>query len=189
MERWITFDCYGTLADWLGGMRGALRAAVGDDADRLLDAYHRFELEVETERPLRRYRDVLTETLRRAAAAEAIEMTEPAALAQAQVLRRQRRETAHGLFERDQLLLARVAAEQAREAAVRARVRVRLQEHALGSRRAHRDDDADEAALPDVHAHPAAGRDERAEALRQPVVERLRQRQRHRDHGDTRRNQ
>ena len=83
MERWITFDCYGTLADWLGGMRGALRAAVGDDADRLLDAYHRFELEVETERPVRRYRDVLTETLRRAAAAEGIELTEPAVLAQA----------------------------------------------------------------------------------------------------------
>ena len=72
MRRWITFDCYGTLADWLGGMRAALHRAVGSDADRLLDAYHRFELEVEDERPVRRYREVLAETLRRAAAAEGI---------------------------------------------------------------------------------------------------------------------
>lgn len=83
MEQWITFDCYGTLADWLGGMRGALRRAAGDDADRLLEAYHRFELEVETERPVRRYRDVLTETLRRAAAAEGVQLAEPDVLVRA----------------------------------------------------------------------------------------------------------
>jgi len=81
MERWITFDCYGTLADWLGGMRNALRRAVGDDADRLLDAYHRFELDVETERPVRSYREVLAETLRRAAAYEGVELTNPDVLA------------------------------------------------------------------------------------------------------------
>ena len=27
MSDWVTFDCYGTLADWLGGMRNALDAA------------------------------------------------------------------------------------------------------------------------------------------------------------------
>ena len=81
MDRWITFDCYGTLADWLGGMRKALRRAVGDDADRLLDAYHRFELDVETERPTRSYRGVLAETLRRAAAYEGVELTDPNVLA------------------------------------------------------------------------------------------------------------
>lgn len=83
MAPWITFDCYGTLADWLGGMRNALRRSVGDDAERLLDAYHRFELQVETERPVRRYRDVLAETLRRAAADERIELADPMVLAQA----------------------------------------------------------------------------------------------------------
>jgi len=81
MQRWITFDCYGTLADWLDGMRNALRRAVGDDADRLLGAYHRFELDVETERPTRSYREVLAETLRRAAAYEGVELTDPNVLA------------------------------------------------------------------------------------------------------------
>jgi 2-haloacid dehalogenase len=81
MQRWITFDCYGTLADWLGGMRNALRRAVGDDADRLLDAYHRFELDVEIERPARTYRQVLAETLRRAAVYEGVELTDPDVLA------------------------------------------------------------------------------------------------------------
>jgi 2-haloacid dehalogenase len=81
MERWITFDCYGTLADWLNGMRKALRRAVGEDADRLLNTYHLLEQDVEIERPDRSYREVLAETLRRAAASEDIELTNPAVLA------------------------------------------------------------------------------------------------------------
>ena len=41
---WVTFDCYGTLADWLGGMRNALTPHVGaEDAERLLHAYHDLE--------------------------------------------------------------------------------------------------------------------------------------------------
>jgi 2-haloacid dehalogenase len=81
MARWITFDCYGTLADWLGGMRKVLHRVAGDDADRLLDAYHRFELDVETERPVRSYRKVLAEALRRAAAYEGVKLTDPEVLA------------------------------------------------------------------------------------------------------------
>jgi 2-haloacid dehalogenase len=70
---WVTFDCYGTLADWLGGMRGALERHVGaDDAARLLHAYHDLEAEVEARRPAPSYREVLTETLRRAAERERI---------------------------------------------------------------------------------------------------------------------
>jgi 2-haloacid dehalogenase len=70
---WVTFDCYGTLADWLGGMRGALERHVGaDDAERLLLAYHDLEAEVEARRPAPSYREVLTETLRRAAERERI---------------------------------------------------------------------------------------------------------------------
>ncbi len=72
---WVTFDCYGTLADWLGGMRNALTPYVGaDDAELLLHAYHDLEADVEAQRPTPRYREVLTETLRRAAEREAIEL-------------------------------------------------------------------------------------------------------------------
>src|SRR5215210_8406856 len=72
---WVTFDCYGTLADWLGGMRGALARHVGaEDAERLLHAYHELEAEVEAQRPAPPYREVLTETLRRAAARERVEL-------------------------------------------------------------------------------------------------------------------
>src|SRR3954454_3116014 len=54
-------------------MRGALARHVGpDDAERLLYAYHDLEAEVEAQRPAPRYREVLTETLRRAADREGI---------------------------------------------------------------------------------------------------------------------
>src|SRR5215213_1848859 len=70
---WVTFDCYGTLADWLGGMRSALARHVGpEDAERLLHAYHDLEAEVEAQRPAPSYREVLTETLRRAAEREGV---------------------------------------------------------------------------------------------------------------------
>jgi 2-haloacid dehalogenase len=70
---WVSFDCYGTLADWLGGMRNALVPHVGpEDAERLLHAYHDLEAEVEAQRPAPPYRQVLTETLRRAADREGI---------------------------------------------------------------------------------------------------------------------
>jgi 2-haloacid dehalogenase len=73
MSDWVTFDCYGTLADWLGGMRNALTPHVGaEDAERLLHAYHDLEAEVEAQDPAPAYRTVLTETLRRAAEREGI---------------------------------------------------------------------------------------------------------------------
>ncbi|HYM59207.1 MAG TPA: HAD family hydrolase [Solirubrobacteraceae bacterium] len=75
MAGWVTFDCYGTLADWLGGMRAALVPLVErDDADRLVAAYHELEAGVEAQRPAPLYRDVLAETLRRAAAREGVQL-------------------------------------------------------------------------------------------------------------------
>src|SRR4051794_24719137 len=73
MSDWVTFDCYGTLADWLGGMRNALTPHVGaEDAERLLHAYHDLEAEVEDQDPAPAYREVLIETLRRAAEREGV---------------------------------------------------------------------------------------------------------------------
>ena len=59
MERWATFDCYGTLVDWNAGIADAL----GDEY--LLERYHQLESEVQAEDPDRSYRDVLRETARR----------------------------------------------------------------------------------------------------------------------------
>ena len=57
--RWATFDCYGTLIDWNGGLRRSL------GSDELLERYHELEPQVETENPGRSYRDVMTEVSRR----------------------------------------------------------------------------------------------------------------------------
>ena len=69
---WATFDCYGTLVDWVTGMQRAVESLGLDDPDRLLRAYYKLELDVERERPGTRYREILAETLRRAAARERI---------------------------------------------------------------------------------------------------------------------
>ncbi|MEP6642522.1 MAG: HAD family hydrolase [Gaiellales bacterium] len=58
-ERWATFDCYGTLIDWDGGIRSTLAGLFGgDEADRLLVRYHELEPQVQAER-YRTYREVL----------------------------------------------------------------------------------------------------------------------------------
>jgi 2-haloacid dehalogenase len=44
LDRWATFDCYGTLIDWNGGIRRELARVFGDEsADRLLERYHELE--------------------------------------------------------------------------------------------------------------------------------------------------
>jgi 2-haloacid dehalogenase len=71
VERWATFDCYGTLIDWNGGVRAELARVFGDDqADALLDRYHEIEPEVQRD-PTLSYRHVMTETMRRLGAPEA----------------------------------------------------------------------------------------------------------------------
>ena len=50
MDRWATFDCYGTLIDWNGGIRAALAGTwPAADPDGLLAAYHRVEPELEAD--------------------------------------------------------------------------------------------------------------------------------------------
>ena len=65
MDRWASFDCYGTLIDWDGGVRAELARVFGDDrADELLAAYHAIEPELQASGELS-YRQVLTESMRR----------------------------------------------------------------------------------------------------------------------------
>ena len=67
----ITFDCYGTLIDWEGGISTAFASAAAAetrqlDRTQMLKAYAELEPSVEAA-PYRRYRDVLTETAQRVA--------------------------------------------------------------------------------------------------------------------------
>ena len=81
-DRWATFDCYGTLIDWNGGIRAELASIFGEgEADQLLGRYHELEPEIEREDPSRSYRVVLAEALRRLAAEEDVELSDEDALA------------------------------------------------------------------------------------------------------------
>jgi 2-haloacid dehalogenase len=63
-DRWATFDCYGTLVDWNGGIRAQLARVFGDErAGELLERYHELEPQLQADGKLS-YREVLTEAMR-----------------------------------------------------------------------------------------------------------------------------
>jgi 2-haloacid dehalogenase len=63
-DRWATFDCYGTLIDWHGGVRRELERIFGHEAgERLLARYHEVEPRIQSAQPTMSYRQVLAETL------------------------------------------------------------------------------------------------------------------------------
>jgi 2-haloacid dehalogenase len=63
-DRWATFDCYGTLIDWEGGLRAAFGSLWPDaDTDALLRQYHTVEPRIQTDGE-RTYREVLERCLR-----------------------------------------------------------------------------------------------------------------------------
>jgi len=66
-DRWLTFDCFGTLIDWRHGIRTTGELLFPGRGDDFLDAYITVEAEVESEASFKRYRAVLAETSRRAA--------------------------------------------------------------------------------------------------------------------------
>ena len=75
-DRWATFDCYGTLIDWHGGMAAELERIFGvEAAPRLLERYHKVEPELEREQ-YRPYTEVLTLGLVRVAEAEGLQIPE-----------------------------------------------------------------------------------------------------------------
>jgi len=64
-DRWATFDCYGTLIDWNGGIRVELARVFGEeDADARLMRYHELEPSLQLDGN-RSYREVMTEAMRR----------------------------------------------------------------------------------------------------------------------------
>jgi 2-haloacid dehalogenase len=74
--RWATFDCYGTLIDWNGGILAQLERLFGvQHAPRLLERYHEIEPEIQRDGSLP-YRAVLTESLIRLAEEERLAIPE-----------------------------------------------------------------------------------------------------------------
>ena len=66
MERWATFDCYGTLIDWNGGIGRELERLFGPArSGELLHGYHELEPQVQREDPGRTYREVMAVALAR----------------------------------------------------------------------------------------------------------------------------
>ena len=73
-DRWATFDCYGTLIDWEGGLRGAFESLWSEiDPDRLVRLHHAVEHLVEEHRELG-YREVLARCLAAVAAIDGLEV-------------------------------------------------------------------------------------------------------------------
>ena len=86
-ERWATFDCYGTLVDWNGGIRAELEKLFGvEHAGRLLTRYHELEPEMQARQPGASYREVLTLALERLAEEEGLALPEGEASALARSL-------------------------------------------------------------------------------------------------------
>ena len=86
-ERWATFDCYGTLVDWNGGIRAELENLFGvEHADRLLARYHELEPEIQAAEPGSSYRAVLTSALERLTQEEGLTLPEGEASALARSL-------------------------------------------------------------------------------------------------------
>ena len=73
-DRWLTFDCFGTLIDWRHGIRTTGELLFPGKGPAFLDAYITLEAKVENEGSFRRYRAVLTETTRRAASELSVDL-------------------------------------------------------------------------------------------------------------------
>ena len=72
-DRWATFDCYGTLIDWDGGVRACLASLWPDEqVDLLLARYH--EVEPRLQGPGGSYRSVLTDAVRLIALEEGLDV-------------------------------------------------------------------------------------------------------------------
>ena len=87
MTRWATFDCYGTLVDWNGGIRAELEKLFGTErAEELLARFHKVEPEIQAANPGASYREVLTIALERLAAETGLTLPEGDASALARSL-------------------------------------------------------------------------------------------------------
>ena len=73
-DRWLTFDCFGTLIDWRHGIRTTGELIFPGHGEAFFGAYIAAEADVESEGAFKRYRAVLTEATRRAAKQLALDL-------------------------------------------------------------------------------------------------------------------
>jgi len=87
VERWASFDCYGTLVDWNGGIREQLARLFGvEREDDLLVRYHELEPKIQSSNPGVSYREVLTIALEQLASQTGLTLSEGEASALAKSL-------------------------------------------------------------------------------------------------------
>jgi 2-haloacid dehalogenase len=65
-NRWVSFDCFGTLVDWQAWFAEVLGPLASEAAPDVIRAYHAHERVVERDYPHRSYKDVLAIALSRA---------------------------------------------------------------------------------------------------------------------------
>jgi 2-haloacid dehalogenase len=85
-DRWLTFDCFGTLIDWRHGIRTTSELIFPGAGDRLLAAYHAVEADIQAQKPFKGYREVLAQGFRRAAASLSLELLDDDAAALGETL-------------------------------------------------------------------------------------------------------
>src|SRR3954470_18705645 len=74
MDRWATFDCYGTLVDWNAGIGTQLERLLGGERDELLARYHELEPQVQARDPALPYRQVMARVLEELARERGVEL-------------------------------------------------------------------------------------------------------------------
>jgi len=77
VDRWATFDCYGTLVDWNAGIHAELEKLFGVElSDGLLVRYHELEPQIQAANPGASYREVLSIALEALAAETGLTLPE-----------------------------------------------------------------------------------------------------------------
>ena len=75
-SRWVTFDCYGTLVDWHGGLGDLLAPMAGERASEVAEAFAGCQLALEKQGPVRSHKQVLKAALLCAAGERGVRMTD-----------------------------------------------------------------------------------------------------------------
>ena len=75
-SRWVTFDCYGTLVDWSGGLGDLLAPIAGARALEVVRAFAGCQLALEKQGPQRPHKQVLKAALLSAAGERGVPLTD-----------------------------------------------------------------------------------------------------------------